>query len=524
MLDFIIKNVNIADGSGAPMYRSSVGVKEGKIAKISESIDEQAAMVIDADENMVLAPGFIDNHTHNDLLPVLNPTFAPLVLQGVTYNVCGNCGISAAPVHPDRRDILKRYISTILPVDMVLEDWNQVTTFASYMDMVKRHKPYVDSAALVGHGNIRIAVMGMEDRDPTPAEMEEMKALVREAMEAGAKGMSSGLIYMPGVFAKTEEIIELCKIVHEYGGVYTTHIHNESADVLKSVEEALEVARQSGVKLIVSHLKVIGDKTVSVHKKELELLDKARESGIDVLWDQYLYYYGSSTLSILFPPSYQANGMDAFLQMLETPEKRKQILFDVEHDISFENFWQHSGPDGILLITCKNTPQFNGKNLVEVAEELHIEPIEALAEIMLRNDGEVMMADRLCNDTVIEDIWRHPNTAGGSDGLMVGTGQLAHPRAYCNFVRIFETYVREKGVTTLEEAVRKITSLPADFLGLSTKGHVKEGYDADLVVFDKNTIGSDATFTNPLVTPRGICYVFVSGKMIVKDCKVVENI
>lgn len=521
MYDILFKNVLIADGTGNPMYRSSVAVKDGKIDKISNELTGSAELILEGDDSMVLAPGFFDVHSHNDLLVAMDPYVTPQVLQGVTFDVSGNCGQSAYPVSKDpvKEEILRKYTGAVMPISAV-PNWNKMNSFAEYKAIVDAGKPKINYRNWIGQGTVRIAVMGMENRKATAEELEQMKALVREAMENGAIGISTGLIYAPGVFTPEEEIIELAKVVGEYGGVYATHMRNESNKVVESVEEAIRIAKASGCKLLVSHHKVVGKKNKELYKKTLELMDKARAEGMTVMADQYLFNYGSTTMCAVFPPPYQSDGVAGLLAHLKNPETRAAIAENMENDETWENFFRITGPEGILVVSCPVTSQYNSMHLSEIAEKLGKSAVDTAIDLLLENNGSVLVAIRLSEQEVIDGIWKHPFTAAGSDGIGAGFMDLTHPRAYSAFVKIFQTYVRERNVVTLEDAVRKCTSLPAGFLGIEGKGLVKEGYDADLVFFNKDTIGSDADFVTPRVDPKGVEYVFVNGNIVVENGKI----
>lgn len=521
MYDILFDKVWIADGSGEPMYRADVAVSGGKIDRIGDLEGAEAPLVIHGDDEHVLCPGFFDVHTHNDLLACIDPDMTPQVLQGVTYDICGNCGQSAYPVStdPEYREILRRYTGNLAPIDMVPE-WHEMTTFRRYREIVDSKKPLINLGSWIGQGSVRIAVMGMEDRLATPEELEQMKAIVREAMENGCLGMSTGLIYAPGVFTPEEEIIELAKVVGEYGGIYATHMRNESYKVVESVEEAIRIARAGGCKLLVSHHKVVGKDNAPLVRKTLALMDQARAEGMTVLADQYLFNYGSTLLAALFPPQYQTEGVDGLLEYLRDEDKLNEMCEIMETDPSWENFMFISGADGILIVSCEKTVEYNTRNLSEVAELMGLSPVRAAARLMLENNGSILMAVRLSDDDVIDTIWKHPYTAAGSDGIGAGFRELCHPRAYSAHVHIFEEYVRNRGIVSLEEAVRKCTSMPAEFVGIAGKGRVKEGYDADLVWFNRNTIGSEASFEKPRVEPVGVDYVFVGGKAVVTEGKI----
>ena len=243
---------------------------------------------------------------------------------------------------------------------------------------------------------------------------------------------------------------------------------------------------------------------------------------MEIICDQYLYNYGSTSMSALLPPGCQSEGTVGMLDKLKDSSQRAAIIDAMKNDDSYENFLKYLGADAVLIVSASVTEEYNGKYVDEIAKIMGREPEDCVCELMVQNNGRVLMAVRMCEEDVVEEIFKFPYTCVGSDGIGAGTGELTHPRAYGNFVRVFETYVREKQVVSLEEAVRKCTSLPADFVGLKTKGRIKEGYDADIVIFDRNKIGTDASFANPVTAPRGVNYVFVGGKLIVKDCEVVS--
>lgn len=521
MYDILFDNVWIADGSGDPMYRSDVAVEGGRICRIGDIEGADAAVVIKGDDEHVLCPGFFDVHTHNDLLACIDPDMTPQVLQGVTYDICGNCGQSVYPVSsdPEYREILRRYTGNLAPIDMVPE-WEEMTTYRRYREITDSKKPLINLGGWIGQGSVRIAVMGMENRPATSEEIEKMKAIVREAMENGCLGMSTGLIYAPGVFTPEEELIELAKVVGEYGGIYATHMRNESYKVVESVEEAIRIAKAGGCKLLVSHHKVVGRENAPLVNKTLALMDQARADGMTVLADQYLFNYGSTLLAALFPPQYQTDGVDGLLSLLRDDDKLGEICEIMETDPSWENFLFISGADGVLLVSCAETVQYNTMDLSEVAGLMGLTPARAAARLMLENNGSVLMAVKLSDDDVIDRIWKHPFTAAGSDGIGAGFKDLCHPRAYSAHVHIFEEYVRNRRLISLEEAVRKCTSMPAEFVGIPGKGRIREGYDADLVFFNRNTIGSDATFARPRVSPEGVDYVFVGGKAVVSEGRI----
>ena len=394
----------------------------------------------------------------------------------------------------------------------------EYTTFGRYLDQVEKLKLGPNMAFYVGQRTIRIAVMGFENRRATNEEMRKMKDLVREAMESGAVGMSTGLIYPPGVYTPKDELVELCKVVAEYGGVYASHIRNESHDVLNAVSEAIDIGRQAGTPVIISHHKVAGKKNWGKSVETLELIDRANREGIEVSLDQYPYKAGSSLLSATIPPQYHVGGVQKLIENLKDRENWESIKKDIMDDSSkWENFVLHCGMDGILVPSAKQTPEVEGKSIKEYADKKGIDPFEALFTVLVENEGAALAAYFMADDEDIERIMGHPYTMIATDGILAGPGVKAHPRCTGTFPRVLGRYVREKKVLRLEEAIRKMTSLPALKLGLKNKGLIKEGLDADLVIFDPNTIIDRADYMNPDGTNLGIKYVIVNGRVALKD-------
>lgn len=378
-------------------------------------------------------------------------------------SICGNCGISAAPVALQTFEDLKKYCRPVLPFDSFDREWQTWTEFGKYLAAVEKRHPVFQSRALVGHGTLRIAVMGMADRTPQAYELQKMKDLLEQSLQQGALGLSSGLIYVPGVYSKTEELVELCKIVAKYDGIYSTHIRSESGGIVEAVKEAIFIARESGCRLIISHLKVSGLQNEKFTDEIIGLITDARKNGIKVLCDQYQSNKGSTTLAQLISPEFQADSIKGLLAHLKNPHSRQKI------------------------IEC------------------------------LKNDGNVLMAVTMCRQQVVDKIFKLPFVAIGSDGIGAGSGIKTHPRAYGNFAHLFQDYVRNRHLVSWQEAVRKCTFLPCSFIGIKNKGLIQQNYDADLVIMDRQTVGTQANFENPFLPPQGIEKVFIKGYEVV-DC------
>lgn len=509
MDDFIIRNIDIADGSGKDVFKGDVAWKDGILTAVGDASGRDAKTVIDAEPGWVLSPGFIDTHTHNDDLVFVDHTQWPQLKQGITTEITGSCGVSTFPHSKKYLKALKRYCKY---QDIVLphKQWLRWKTYESYRRDADSHDPLINDLNLVGHGTLRIAVMGMQNRAPSPEEMESMKELLREAMDHGAIGMSSGLVYAPGAYADKAELTELCKIVAEYDGVYSTHVRSEGDALLEALQEAIDIGMESGCKVLISHHKVtVND--YDMQQKAYEMMEAARQNGLRIINDQYMYNTGSTALGALLPPYVLSEKVKFFV----SPFYRAKVRKSIETETSWMNMMMLLDHETIIIIRADKTPQYQGMSLAEAARSAGVDDIAILFRILLKNIGKATMVMQFSDMEMVDRILRSPYTAIGSDGLGAGNGHPAHPRAYANQVKLFSEFVRERHVLSLEEAVRRCTSLPADFLGIN-KGHIKEGYDADIVIFDPETIGSDATILDPIREPKGIEYVFVNGKMRLK--------
>jgi len=497
--DIKLVNARVLDGAGAPWFRADVAVKDGFIAKVGR-VDEEARKTIDASGKYV-CPGFIDAHSHSDLALVVNPTADSKIMQGVTLEVIGQCGSSGAPRNLGLRDEMDE---TSREAGENVPPW---TDMASYLDVLESQGTSLNVAALVGHGSVRRQVMGTERRAPTPTELETMKRLVAQAMEQGAFGMSSGLIYVPGTFSKTDEVIDLANVTAEYGGIYFTHIRNESSKLLEALKEAIQIGFAADIPVQISHFKVMGKPYWGMVKESIAMVEKAREDGLDITADQYPYIASSTGLS-----SSLANGG---LERLKDPAERAKVL---------DSLRKRENWDKIQIASLSNPDdlQFLGKTIQEVAGIQGIHPEEAALGLLERNRGVVQIVNfAMCEDDV-KTVMAQPWIMAGSDGRAFNAatpqGQ-PHPRSYGTFVRILGKYVREEKLLRLEEAVRKMTSLPAARLGLQDRGILREGLRADLVMFNAATVRDNATFTAPHQYPSGIDYVLVNGQIVVEEGK-----
>lgn len=518
MYDILLRNATIIDGTGAARTSGSVASKNGKLAVLPADFNGDAKRVIDC-SGLFVSPGFIDPHSHGDLS--LGSSYASLskISQGITTHVTGNCGHTGFPVNPSNLHLLKEVLAALsseLPEEMV-----SFTTYENYLSYVKKLAFPENVKILAGHIAIRIAVMGFEDRKPTPAELEKMKSMLREALEHGAGGFSSGLIYIPGTYADTEELVELAKVTAEYGGLYMTHIRNEGNDVCKAVDEAIETARRSGVKLVISHFKVTGKANWGRSAETLKKVDQANAEGLDVSCDQYPYTAGMSHLYICIPPKYFTRGVSAMIEYLKAPESRAQIKREImETGNAFESWVVNCGGfDGILVTQAPKTPEVQGRRIGEYAAEIGKDPADVLFDILIANNGIASAIYFSMSDEDLCKIIQNPHVVVGTDGIQKPKGERTHPRTFGTFPHAIDYFVKEKHILTLEEMICKMTSKTAEATLIKNKGIIRDGYDSDLVVFNYEMIKGTADYLESNLLADGIEYVIVGGEVVYQDKK-----
>lgn len=517
MFDVIICNGRIVDGSGNPWFLGDVGVKDGKILKIGDLRSGDAKRIIDA-SGCVVSPGFIDMHSHSDFSPLINPYMESKVRQGVTTEVVGNCGFSAAPLDDFLRvDILKT--SPLLREAGVELDWS---TMGGYMRKVEGTGVSLNLAPLVGHGSVRSLVLQFEKRKPTEGELEEMKDVLAQVMEEGAFGMSTGLIYPPGCYADTEEIVELCRVVARFGGLYSSHIRGEEIQLLRSVGEAIEIGEKAGVPVEISHHKAAGRRNWGKVKESLRMIGEARCRGIDVTCDVYPYTAGSFSLDSLLPPHAHEGGVEKLFERLRTPEFRGKLRGEMMKGVGgWHSMLEVIGWENIMIAYCKGHPGYEGKTVSEIAEEKSLDPFDFVFDLIIEEKASVSVVLFSMSEDDVRTVLKSAFSMVGSDSSARTTyGILSsgkpHPRAYGTFPRVLGKYVREEKILTLQEAVRKMTSFPAQKLRLKDRGLIKKGMWADINIFNPDKIIDKATFTDPHQYPEGIEYVMVNGKIVIE--------
>ena len=510
-MDLIIRNTLVYDGSGAPAFVADVAVKDGVITAVGE-VAECGRIEIDG-TGLALAPGFIDAHSHSEAQVFQEPARLSKLRQGVTAEVGGQCGWSYAPTDANPSGAYCDYLAAVKSHGKPQALYH---TFKELMAAVEAGRPGTHQISFVGHCALRGSVVGMEDRPATEEEMERMKGLMEQAMQDGALGLSTGLVYAPGIYGSTEEIIELAKIVARYGGMYTTHMRNEGDLLLSAVEETIRIAREAKVRTNISHLKVMYEKNRHLLPEVLKKIEQANAEGCSICFDVYPYAASSATMMSTLPPSYLTRGVDWLAEELSSSEGvarlEKAIMEPTE---VWENPMLNAGFDHDLIVEAPQTPDAEGKLISDYAREKGIRDVEAYAEILAKNRGAVRDIRFLMNEEDLVRLYQHPLCVLGTDGVYYGGKALSHPRAFASFPRFLGRFIREKRILSREEGVRRITGLVADRYGLKTKGYIRPGYDADLVLFDFEKIIDRATYTEPFLPNEGIEAVFVSGQAAV---------
>ena len=516
--DIVIKEGEIFDGAGNPPFKADIGIKGGKIIKIGD-ITEKGSTTINAD-GLVVSPGFIDMHNHADHAILAFPNAECYIMQGVTTSLVGNCGLSMAPINSDNLELTKSYLFPFLRADFDYKwDWR---TSKEYFEKIQRNGTAINLAPLVGQGTLRIAVKGFEMTRASREEMDTMKTILKQELEEGAFGLSTGLVYPPGSYSTTEELIELTAVLQKFNVLYTTHLRNESDELLESVEEAIKIGEENGISVEISHHKAIGKANWGKVKDSLKLLESARQRGVDINCDVYPYTAAMTTVSSLLPPWTLEGGVEKMLVRLNNQEERLKIEKDItEGKMKGENWIKEIGWENIMIAECPLDKDAEGKSLETIFKERNQfhQPFKALFDWLIKIKGESTMVFFCMDEEDVKTVISSPLSTIVSDSWVIAPsgGGKPHPRGYGSFSRFLGKYVREEKTLTLEEAIKKITSLPANKIGLKDRGTLKEGYWADITIFNKDEIKDKATFDNPHQYSEGVYYVIINGQLAVDN-------
>lgn len=480
--DIVIRNARIIDGAGNPWFRGSIAIKDGKIARIGRLENASSKLYIDA-KNQIVAPGFIDVHAHTEDI-YSNPKAENFVRMGVTTLVTGNCGGSDLDI-------------------------------GAFLGRIDKTPLAVNISSLIGHNTVRSKVLGLADRAPTPDEQAQMNALVEKAMKDGAVGFATGLIYLPGTFAKTEEVVELAKASSKYDGIYASHIRDEGNEVVKAIEEAINIGEQANMPVEISHFKIASRALWGQTAKTIGLVEAARKRGLTVTVDQYAYPASSTSLDSRLPSWAIAGGREEGKKRLADPTTRKKVADEVKEDLKKKKFKDLSYA---YVASYRTEPKFNGKNIKEIAKLARgKDNLDAQIEqfIEMYEKGGAQMVYQAMDEPDVQSIMRQPFTMIASDsGVRAFGSGVPHPRGYGNNARVLGRYVRELKIISLEDAVRKMTSLPAQTFGFKDRGLIREGLAADLVIFDETAVGDKATFDQPHQYAIGFSSVIVNGQVV----------
>jgi N-acyl-D-amino-acid deacylase len=506
MSDIIIKNGTVVDGTGSPAEKRDLSIIGDRISNIGH-IKGESSKLIDA-KGLVVAPGFIDIHSHTDIGLLINPLGESKIRQGITTEVGGNCGSSVAPL---KEKGFNRLVEWGRKNDLEIK-WKTVSEF---LNTLEENRIALNYGTLVGHGTIRSNVIGMQNRAPSRSELMEMKNELSQALLDGAFGLSTGLAYSPGCFASTRELLGLCEILKKDNSIYASHIRSEGKGLLSSIDETLKIGKKTGVAVQISHLKATRKENWWKMDRALRKIEQARKSGIDISFDCYPYTASNTSLLSFFPEWVNTGERERSISLLKKNENRERIKKELR--INWENMLLSS-------IGNKKYRDFEGKTILEEAERLKQNPLDFACDLLVDTEGKVSVTHFCMSQENVDKVITHPLSMIITDSsLRAPYGKLSkgkpHPRSYGSFPRVIRNYVRERKLLSLTDAIRKMTGMPASRLGLSDRGVIKEGTFADIVIFDLEKIEDRATYNNPHQYPLGIEWVIVNGKIVIEKGK-----
>ena len=515
MYDVLIKQATIIDGTGIPGWKGDVAIKDGIFALIEPSLSQVIAKEYIPGDGLVLAPGFIDIHCHSDDFWLEDSLSEIKLQQGVTREIFGNCGVSMAPMGSVA--MLTDFQRALCKIEKHYNTSGQFS-FLNYRALLEEKGLYNNVMGLVGHGTIRFAAMGFSDKKPDQSQMGKMKNLLGEAMDQGAIGMSTGLIYAPGIFAQLPELIELCRVVASKGGFYASHIRNEAEEVLAAIDEAITIGKHAEIPIQISHLKITGNKNWGLVDQVIEKLESARKNGVDLTCDVYPYFSSRTSLTALIPPWAIEGGVEHLLPRLRDSVRRKKIIHDIRYGIpGWENMYHNAGWEKITISVFSSAEgkDIEGRTVAEIARERKIDPFELVLNLIEQEGEGVKIIAETMNEENVAAFLKLPFSMVGSDSSF--SEGSPHPRLYGTFPRVIRRFVREKKILKLEEAIHKMTGLPAHRIKLKNVGLIKKGFQADAVLFDPATISDKATYKDPCRFPSGIIKVIVNGQVVISN-------
>ncbi len=510
MFDLIINNARIYDGTGGESYMGAIAVKDGKIALVSRKDLTGAREVIDA-KGLALSPGFIDAHSHADYAVDTDPHRLHVLRMGVTTEIAGQCGTTVSPYLPTMpEDAYKQFTTKMGRV---------YRNFSEELSALKAMELGPNQHYFCGHSPVRGNILGLENRLATEEEIKTMQQLVETDVSQGAAGFSTGLSYIPGIYCDTHELVELSKAAAKAGGMYTTHSRSESMGLFDSVQECITIAREANIPVNISHFKCVGKPFWERCEEALSMIDKANEEGLDISLDCYPYIAASTTTQSAIPPRFLTGGGEGLAKMLEDPavvEDMYKEIYEV-NDPSWDNSMYYVGLENFLIVRAPETPEFIGLTYTQIAEKLGVEPFQAVVYMLKKNHGHVYECRfSMCEENV-ETILKHPKCMVGSDGIYMKGDKSCHPRAMGTFPRYLGYYIRQRGILSREEGIHRITGMTATRYKLAGKGFIAEGMDADLVLFNYDTIIDHADFMDPFQPNEGIEAVFMAGQKVLEN-------
>ncbi len=510
-LDLVIKGGRVFDGLGNEPVETDIGIKDGLIKEMGNIPAARSISVVEAD-GLAVCPGFVDAHDHTDVQLLVNPKAESSIRQGITTLVSGNCGSSPFPVADEILEEIKENLNDIYGLELT---WRDIDGFYSKLEQAGIALNY---SSLVGHGTIRGAAMGFNNRPPTGEELEKMKTMVADNIDKGAVGISTGLVYEPGSFADPDEVTELCTVAARHGGIYATHMRNEGDTLIESLDETIETARRAGIPLQIAHFKVAYPRNWDKIDAALKKVEEAKQEGIEIFCDRYPYIAGSTGLSYYFPQWVKEGTTEEFIARLQDPSLESRIREAVAEDEKKLGSW-----DKVLIasvVTEKNKP-CQGKSVLENANDAGKKPYEFMRDLIVEEKNRVGMVTFMMSEENTKRILAHPLVGIGTDGSAVAPyGVLGednpHPRLYGTFPRVLGKYVREEKIAPMQEMVKKMTSIPARRFGFEKRGVLEPDHFADIVIFNENNVIDKATWTDPHQYSVGIEYVLVNGQVVIE--------